>query len=96
MRWIVLAVAAVLALSGCGGEETVTQEDLDAMSQGDDLAMGNCQLRKLKQAEGQEGFDRFTNKFVDDVAAVPSSEEVVPVQIELPERGYNCPEYLPE
>lgn len=66
------------------------------MSQEDVLVMGNCQLQKLQQAEGQEGVDRFTDEFVDDVAEAPSSEEVVPVQIELSEQGYNCPEYVPE
>jgi hypothetical protein len=98
VRRIVLAVAATLVLSGsaCGGDETVTQEDLDRMSQENVLAMGNCQLRKLQEAEGQEGVERFTEEMVDDVAEAPSSEEVVPVQVELSEMGYNCPEYLPE
>jgi hypothetical protein len=49
------------------------QNDLDTISQEDVLAMGNCQLQKLQQAEGQEGLDRFTDEFVEDVAAAPSS-----------------------
>lgn len=54
----VLGTVLVLALlAGCGGGETVTEEQLDAMGEEQVLAMGECQLQKLYEEEGQEGVD---------------------------------------
>ena len=98
MRWTLLVVTTALMLSGsaCGGAERVTQEDLGRMGEEDVLAMGSCQLQKLQEAEGPEAVSRFTDEMVEGLEEEAESGDVVPVQIELSERGYNCPEYLPE
>ena len=97
---IVAGLLAIFLLAGCGGGgETVTQEDLDAMSDEDALMMGECQMQKMADAEGEEAVNRYIEQMGADLEADmedgQADQDVVPMQIELSEKGYTCPEYLP-
>ena len=87
-----LALVAVLAfvLSGCGGSEALTNEQVEEMGEQDALAMLDCQLRKAGEDLGQqEAGDRYGDALMDS-----AENDGDTLQVILHNDGYSCPEYL--
>jgi hypothetical protein len=77
-----------------GGQEAasheMTLEDLNKMSDDNVILLGNCQLVKYQLENGKAALDRWTDKFVDEVASASSASEVVSVQEAMIKDGYSC------
>ena len=90
MRLLAVLLVAALLLAGCGGE-ALTNEQVEAMSDEEALAMVDCQMRKAAEDLGQqEAVDRYAD------ALIGSEEEDGDIlQVILWNDGYRCSEYLP-
>ena len=86
----VLLVAAFL-LAGCGSDETLTNEQVEAMSDEEALSMVDCQMQKATEDLGQrEAVDRYADALI---GGTEEDGDILPVI--LWNDGYRCPEYLP-
>lgn len=101
MRRIVLAAATALVLSACGDGETLTQAQVDAMSDDEALALLDCQGDQVVEEMGMEaGTDYMAELMMgpsEDPDDVMSFMEENPgaLQVDLWEAGYTCPGMVP-
>lgn len=79
-------------------EQGLTEEQLYSIPEEDRIAMGSCQMLKMQEAEGEAAVNAYVDGVADELAADmedgEANQDVVPMQVELSELGYNCTEYL--
>ena len=101
MRRIVLAAATALVLSGCGGGGTLTQAQVDAMSDEEAMELLTCQGEQVVQEMGQEAGTEYMAELMMGPSDDPEEQmeflEKNPgaLQVDLWEDGYTCPELVP-
>ena len=75
---------------GCGGDEALTNEQVEAMSEEDAVGMLNCQLTKAAYDLGQE---EATNRYADELMRSAEGGGDT-LQVILDRDGYACRDFL--
>lgn len=90
MRRLLSVVVLAAFLAGCGGEEALTNEQVEEMGEQDALAMLDCQMRKAGEDLGQEeATDRYVEEWMNS-----AENDGDKLQVILDRDGYSCPEFV--
>ena len=101
MRRVMLVAAVALVFSGCGDGGTLTQAQVDAMSDEEAIALLTCQGEQVVKEMGQEDGTEYMAELMMGPSEAPEEqmrfleENPGALQVDLWEAGYTCPEMVP-
>jgi hypothetical protein len=67
-----------------------TPQEIEALSDKDTIALGECQLRKMVEDRGQKATEAWMDEKVQEIADAPKDAEVTSIQVDLLAEGYTC------
>ena len=99
MHRLALCLLVCLGLVACS-DETLTQAQVEAMSDQEAAALLECQGQQVYEEMGQEAGDEYMVELMMGPSDDPEDqleflEEGGAIQVDLWEDGYTCPELVP-